>query len=77
LQRLRTGIETMLNDLRGDYIRREEPGFFRKTAVTNAAIWLLASAVSTVLVWASLRFGDVSALAEPMGYFPCATPGAG
>ncbi len=67
----------MLNDLRDDYIRREEPGLFRKALLTNAAIWLLATVASTALVWASLRFGDVSAVAEPLGYFPWSTPGAG
>ncbi len=68
----------MLHDLRGDYIRREDPGFFNRipAAIKNAAIWSLALIASGALLWASLKYGEASAMTEPLGYFPWITLGA-
>jgi hypothetical protein len=44
----------MLHDLRGDYIRHEEPSFLDKLpdSIQIAALGLLALLFSTALIWA-------------------------
>ncbi|MGO9546132.1 MAG: hypothetical protein ACLPPF_15230 [Rhodomicrobium sp.] len=68
----------MLHDLRGDYIRREEPGFFERlpAAIRNAAIWSATLIASGALLWVSLKYGESTAMSEPLTYFPWITPGA-
>jgi hypothetical protein len=69
------GAEIMLQDLRGTYIRREQPGFLRRAlaALQVPAVCLLALVASVVLLWASLRYGQAFD-PEPLGYYSLATP---
>jgi hypothetical protein len=64
----------MLQDLRGTYIRREEPSFLGRalTALQGPAVLLLALIASAGLIWASMRYGQAFD-AEPLGYFPWTT----
>ncbi|MGO9172709.1 MAG: hypothetical protein ACLP7P_12180 [Rhodomicrobium sp.] len=66
----------MLHDLKAGYNRHEEPSFLDKLpdSVQLAALGLLALLFSTALMWASLKFGEVSAVSEPAAYFPWVPP---
>jgi hypothetical protein len=64
----------MLQDLRGTYIRREEPRFLASwTSILNVgAVSLACAAVFLVMVWASLKYGEVPA-SDPTTFFPYIT----
>ncbi len=66
----------MLHDLRGTYIRPEEPVYRGgvRSALTIAALWIFALAAFAVLIWFSIGFGDVPG-ADPTTYFPYITQG--
>jgi hypothetical protein len=64
----------MLHDLRGTYIRREEPSSLRRAlvALQGPAVFLLALIASAAFIWASAHYGQAFDI-EPLGYFPYTT----
>jgi hypothetical protein len=68
------GAEIMLQDLRGTYIRREQPSFLYRAlaALRVPAVCLFALIALVVLLWASLRYGQAFD-PEPLGYYSLTT----
>jgi hypothetical protein len=57
----------MLHDLKGNYIRREEPRFESWLAAAGkiAVLWLGVTLAALTLLWASLRFGAFASTSDP------------
>ena len=65
------GAPGMLHDMRGTYIRREEPRSQALAKITIAALWVLTLAAFAAVIWGSLNSGEV---AYPSTYFPYFAP---